>query len=166
MSRSSIWFCAAVLSPLIAQGQHRVGPVYPENETNTHSWSSSGYDPFHFNWTTGRWDYVPIPYDVHSGPFAFNWHTGRWDYSPSYSAPSDIYSGREPERNRPEGSGPAVATVPARQIPSVDNAVGASATLKPAQPASTINRPAPMRRAFNYTTSDPNFDDWYRSTSK
>ena len=166
MRRSSVLLLAVSLLCVAAGAQQRIGPVYPENQSDIHSWSSSGYDPFHFNWMTGRWDYVPIPYDTRSGPFAFNWHSGRWDYAPAYIEPNDSYSARQPERARPEGAGPAVATVPPRPIPSLDQAVGASATLQPSHPAATMNRPTGMRRPFNYTTSDPNFDDWYRSTSK
>jgi hypothetical protein len=45
----------------------------------------SGYDPFVFNPGTGRFNYVPIPYDPeppgpHYNPFRFNWHSGHWDY--------------------------------------------------------------------------------------
>jgi hypothetical protein len=37
----------------------RYGPIYPVNPTyNFHS--ASNYDPFQFNWASGRWDYVPI----------------------------------------------------------------------------------------------------------
>jgi hypothetical protein len=156
--------CAVVSSR--ARAQQRVGPVYPENKSEIRS-TPSGYDPFIFNWSSGRWEYVPIPYDIRSGPFAFNWHSGRWDYYGGDFEPSSVYSGREPERIRGEG-GPVVVTLPARQMPSVDQAGAASATLPPVQPHAPVNRPAPMigRKAFNYTTSDSSFDDWYRSASK
>jgi hypothetical protein len=47
----------------------------------------SGYDPFVFNSHTGRFDYVPIPYEPQrpgSGydPFRINWHSGTFDYVP------------------------------------------------------------------------------------
>ena len=47
----------------------------------------SGYDPFVFNAHTGRFDYVPIPYEPQrpgSGydPFRINWHSGTFDYVP------------------------------------------------------------------------------------
>jgi len=47
----------------------------------------SGYDPFVFNAHSGRFDYVPIPYDPQrpgSGydPFRINWHSGAFDYVP------------------------------------------------------------------------------------
>ena len=149
-----------------AQAQQRVGPVYPENKSDVRS-TPTNYNPFIFNWSSGRFDYAPIPYDIRSGPFAFNWHSGRWDYYGGDFAPNDIYSGREPERER-GGTGPAVATVPPRQAPSLDQAGRASATIGPVQPMPAMNRPAPAisTRAFNYTTSDPSFDQWYRSPSK
>jgi hypothetical protein len=151
-----------------ALAQQRVGPVYPQNKSNNNYGSAqSGYDPFRFNWSTGRWDYVPIPYDIRSGPFAFNWHSGRWDYAPTEFTPSNIYTGREPERER-QREGPTVATVPGRTFPSFEQANVASATMQPTAPNRQINRPVPAisSRAMNYTTSDPNFDDWYRSSSK
>jgi hypothetical protein len=45
----------------------------------------SGYDPFIWNYHTGRFDYVPIPYEpeppgTNYSPYRFNWHSGRWDY--------------------------------------------------------------------------------------
>jgi hypothetical protein len=71
----------AVLSILLVTGralaqQHSV-PIGPQ----------SGYDPFHWNSYSGRWDYVPIPYDAEPpganyNPYRFNWHSGRWDYVP------------------------------------------------------------------------------------
>src|SRR5437868_6947139 len=69
--------------------QYRVGPVYPEkpNQVAAPNQAQSGYDPFQLNWRTGRFEYVPIPYDNEpegSGysPFRFNWHSGNWDYVP------------------------------------------------------------------------------------
>src|SRR6478672_3530287 len=47
----------------------------------------SGYDPFVLNSHTGRFDYVPIPYEPQrpgSGydPFRIKWHSGTFDYVP------------------------------------------------------------------------------------
>ena len=47
----------------------------------------SGYDPFVLDHRTGKFRYVPIPYDPEprgSGynPYRFNWHSERWDYVP------------------------------------------------------------------------------------
>jgi len=43
-----------------AQIDPRVGPIYPVNPSfNFHS--TSNYDPYQFNWASGRWDYVPVP---------------------------------------------------------------------------------------------------------
>lgn len=53
----------------------------------------SGYDPFVYNRYSGRFDYVPIPYEAEPvgssySPFRFNWHSGRWDYV-AFPLPSD-----------------------------------------------------------------------------
>jgi hypothetical protein len=160
---SAVSFCVIASN---APAQDRVGPVYPENKSNVRS-TPSGYDPFIFDWSSGHWNYVPIPYDTRSGPFAFNWHSGRWDYYPGDFDASSVYSGREPERSRGAG-GPSVATIAPWQFPSVDQASPAAATLSPGKPVPQINRPAPLinSRALNYTTSDPSFEQWYRSPSK
>src|SRR5689334_16343625 len=58
----------------------------------------SGYDPFQLNWSTGRFQYVPIPYDTFSGPYAFNWHSGRWDYVPYAPPPAvEYFNGKRDE---------------------------------------------------------------------
>jgi hypothetical protein len=46
------------------QVQTQLGPFYPK----PYSFRSmpSNYDPYQFNWYSGRWDYVPIPYDSDS----------------------------------------------------------------------------------------------------
>jgi hypothetical protein len=45
----------------------RFGPIYPVNPAyNFHS--ASNYDPFQFNWASGRWDYVPIPNQTSQNP--------------------------------------------------------------------------------------------------
>ncbi len=43
----------------------RVGPIYPVNPAYNF-YSQSNYNPFQFNWATGQWDYVPIPYESSS----------------------------------------------------------------------------------------------------
>jgi hypothetical protein len=58
--------CLAVLAPAQWQAQPQIdtrnGPIYPTNPSyNFHS--RSNYNPFQFNWGTGRWDYVSIPDD-------------------------------------------------------------------------------------------------------
>jgi len=50
-------------------------------------YGKSGYDPFVLDHSTGRFRYVPIPYDPEppgSGynPFRLNWHSGNFDYVP------------------------------------------------------------------------------------
>jgi len=82
--------CVGILS-WTAFGQYRVGPIYPEKPSQVASpgQAQSGYDPFQLNWQTGRYEYVPIPYENEPGgaesgysPFRFNWHSGQWDYVP------------------------------------------------------------------------------------
>jgi hypothetical protein len=69
--------------------QHRIGPIYPEKQLpqTAPPVATSGYDPFQLDWSTGRFVYVPIPYEhepagPNYNPFRFNWHSGRWDYVP------------------------------------------------------------------------------------
>ena len=90
------WFAAATIlvllvSPPVVRAQHRVGPIYPESNSPSYSRNrqlQSGEDPFRYNPHTGRFDYVPIPYDPEPppgrgySPFRFNWHSGGWDYVP------------------------------------------------------------------------------------
>ena len=84
VTAAAAWL-AAIAAP--AWGQYRVGPVYPESPEPAVV-RNSGYDPFVFNPHTGRFDYVPIPYDPEPppgrgySPFRFNWHSGGWDYVP------------------------------------------------------------------------------------
>lgn len=79
-----------ILLAAVAPGQwqvdNQVGPVYPTKSYSFRT-TSPNYDPFQFNWATGRWDYVPIPYDErgpasNGGPYYFNAYSGRWEYSP------------------------------------------------------------------------------------
>jgi hypothetical protein len=70
-----LWGTTAIVGlTVLAEGQWQVqpqldtrtGPIYPTNPSyNFHS--SSNYDPFQFNWGSGRFDYVPIPYDNATG---------------------------------------------------------------------------------------------------
>ncbi len=70
--------------PILAQWQ--IGPVYPEKPDYYNT--NPNYNPFRYNSFSGRYDYVPIPYDRdRSGgpnydPYRFNWHRGGWDYRP------------------------------------------------------------------------------------
>lgn len=69
------------------QVQQRTGPVYP---TKPYSFQSAppGYDPFQFNWYSGRWDYVPIPYNSGQSPYQMNQNSGQWNYVPQAPAPA------------------------------------------------------------------------------
>jgi hypothetical protein len=40
----------------------RVEPIYPTRPYSFHE-GRANYDPYQFNWYSGRWDYVPVPYD-------------------------------------------------------------------------------------------------------
>jgi hypothetical protein len=80
----------AAVAPVAAQ--QRVGPIYPENSTPGVQPPAqnlrSGQDPFQLNPFTGRFEYVPIPYEFQPGTngspaYGFNWHSGRWDYVPT-----------------------------------------------------------------------------------
>jgi hypothetical protein len=158
------------MAPL-AKAQNRVGPVYSENKSSSVRTTGANYNPFIFNWSSGRFEYAPEPFDNRSGPYAFNWYSGRWTYIPSELNPTPAYTGREPERIRGSDNGAGnVATVGPRQYPTYEQAGTASTTIPPsAGPQPQMNRPASLliNRAFNYTTADPNFDSWYRSaTSK
>ncbi|MEA2709738.1 MAG: hypothetical protein QOF78_2339 [Phycisphaerales bacterium] len=79
--------------------QWRVGPVYPENPQQGGS-ASTTYNPFRLNWTTGRFDYVPVPYRLDSAaasdPYHFNEYSGRWDYVPSLG-PAVVPSESQPQ---------------------------------------------------------------------
>jgi hypothetical protein len=113
MKRFISIFCVAVLGGLtvFAFGQWqvqpqidpRVGPIYPANPSfNFHS--ASNYDPFQFNWGTGRWDYVPVPYDSGSD-------SGRpYQYSPPpvrpyWNEPGSPVFGSAPSQNPAPPSG-------------------------------------------------------------
>jgi hypothetical protein len=43
------------------QVQPQLGPFYPK--PYSFRTTSPNYDPYQFNWFSGKWDYVPIPYD-------------------------------------------------------------------------------------------------------
>jgi hypothetical protein len=77
MRRIAIAIVGMVALARMAPAQQHTVPMGPQ----------SGYDPFHWNSYSGRWDYVPIPYDpeppgANYNPFRFNWHSGHWDYVP------------------------------------------------------------------------------------
>lgn len=45
------------------QIDQRVGPIYPPNPSYNFYSHGGDSDPFQFNWASGRWDYVPVPYN-------------------------------------------------------------------------------------------------------
>jgi hypothetical protein len=98
----------------------------------------SGEDPFQLNWSTGRFDYVPVPRDPSSGPYQYNSYSGRWDYVPvpAPQSPQEILSASR--LSLPPAEVPAVnlgdrarlgALAPGA-VP-VDNALPAGAALPP-----------------------------------
>ena len=84
-----------ILGPAVAVAQYQVGPVYPHNPNSQvpggPGMLRSGQDPFQYNPWSGRFDYVPIPYeaDPFGSPYRFNWHSGQWDYVPVPSGWND-----------------------------------------------------------------------------
>ena len=83
----SAWGAVCVAQfPVPTEVDQRVSPVYPRKQPYAFRSTGPNYDPFQFNWYTGRWDYVPIPYDEVPGiagtPYQYNSFTGRWDYVP------------------------------------------------------------------------------------
>jgi hypothetical protein len=86
MRMVSTLLCSAFLLGVsaTARAQYQVGPIYPENPRS--QYGSSAPSPFRLNWSTGRFDYIPVPYSLQpSGsydPYRFNTFTGRWDYVP------------------------------------------------------------------------------------
>src|ERR1051326_4219698 len=93
-------FTAAVFLGLLTtslRAQYQIGPVYPGRgqPNSVYTTTPSGYDPFQLDWSTGRFRYVPIPYEPEQpgpnyDPYRFNWYTGRWDYVP-YPGPGSVY---------------------------------------------------------------------------
>ena len=47
--------------------QGRVEPIYPSRPYSFQT-APPNYDPFQFNWYTGQWDYVPVPYNSVQAP--------------------------------------------------------------------------------------------------
>ncbi len=93
--RSLICFCAVVIASSVSLAQwqqqpqedRRVEPIYPRNEPYQFQSRYSNYDPYQFNWYSGRWDYAPVPYDNDGSAYRFNWGNGKWDYAPLPSPP-------------------------------------------------------------------------------
>jgi len=96
--RAGSFVATFVLSSALASAQYRIGPVYPQNPNSPAPADGgqlrSGQDPFQYNPWTGRWDYVPIPYEAdpfgsNYNPYRFNWYSGRYDYVPAPSPWND-----------------------------------------------------------------------------
>ena len=96
-----IFVAAAMLAwtkPLAAQVRfdnrfdnrvNAAGQSEPPSESSREYYGTTppNYNPFQFNWHSGKWEYVPIPYEPEPAgpnynPFRFNWSSGKWDYVP------------------------------------------------------------------------------------
>ena len=109
LDASSSWsvggfLVAMAVAASALRAQYQVGPVYPENRpANVQPPQrnlQSGEDPFQFNPYSGRFEYVPIPYEFSPGTagapaYGFNWHSGRWDYVPTPPLNSNLALTRE-----------------------------------------------------------------------
>jgi hypothetical protein len=69
------------------QVNEQVGPIYPPNpQYNFYSHGGDG-DPFQFNWASGHWDYVPIPWNnerpwmTHVPQQPYVWNPNRPEYT-------------------------------------------------------------------------------------
>lgn len=147
MNRSTLYLIIATIGILavysLAQWQvqpqidTRVGPIYPENPSYNFR-TRNNYNPFQFNWYTGRFDYVPIPYDS-AGSSNQN-----WQYSPPPSAPG--VGGSVPQY---VFGGPSASnSVPQPSAPS-PNAVSPNIPSAPTPDDTTLWVPAPATQPSN-----------------
>jgi hypothetical protein len=90
---------SVMLSASLASAQQHTVPVQPQYGSDKRDGDAvrgsvySGYDPFHLDWSSGQFIYVPRPYesfDIH-GPFHFNPSSGRFDYVPTAPPPAPDY---------------------------------------------------------------------------
>jgi len=125
----------------------RVEPIYPRKPYSFRT-TGSNYDPYQFNWATGRWDYVPIPYASQTpgpnySPYVFNTYTGHWDYVP---LPSPSQSNAQSTVIAPPPAPPSSATTPPLSGSSAINAESpAGMLLGAAAPAPTDDSPLWVR---------------------
>jgi hypothetical protein len=68
----------------------RVSPVYPRNQSYQFLSSRHGSNPYQFNWSSGQWDYVPIPYGDVGAPYRPNSDNAPWRYAPAQGAPPNL----------------------------------------------------------------------------
>lgn len=85
------------------QVQTQTGPIYPPNPSYNFYSRSADSSPFQFDWASGHWDYLPIPYD--SG----------WRPSPPQSP--YVWNGNRPEYTAVQNS-PGVGSVEISQRPA------------------------------------------------
>jgi hypothetical protein len=134
----------------VAVAQHRVGPIYPPGPASNPpagpsqgpAQAQSGYDPFQLDPSTGRFRYVPIPYEPQRpgqpyDPWRFNWYSGRWDYVPY---PADWWNQPALPGLRGEKQVDGASTYVDTRIDT--QAIPSAARIGPSQPA----RPSPGAR--------------------
>jgi hypothetical protein len=146
MNRFVLIFCGllfATVSPSFGQWSAeqpvdtRTEPIYATNPYTFRS-ASANYDPYQFNWDTGRWDYVPVPYSADTpganySPYRFNTATGHWDYVP-VSPPSMPTSGQMPPAPPPppaQNNIPGAGAPTAQPPPADDSALWNRPTTQP-----------------------------------
>ena len=135
----------ALFAPLAQAQQHyaNIQPQVPQKATQSDIVSNglSGRDPFQLNWSTGRFDYVPVPYRVSPGapynPFQYNIFTGRFDYVP-VPPPTNDYLNPAPGR----AGGNASNYTDTRINPQIITTAPPVRSSNEAQPASTTFPPA------------------------
>ena len=151
----------SLASAPLASGQYYVGPYPPvDRRTQNNAIGAgrpmSGYDPFVLNPRTGRFDYVPIPYEPEPAgpnynPYRFNWHSGRWDYVPIPPAESNVATNLGEEAStasyaeRPTVAAPAPAPQPAAKKTQQPRIIEPAAAPVPPVAPSTKPATAPAR---------------------
>jgi hypothetical protein len=115
------------------QVDQRVGPIYPPNPSYNFYSHGGDADPFQFNWYSGRWDYVPIPWNndrpwlTHPAQQPYVWNPNL----PQYSVVNNSGGGLTP------GAVPANQPVPPSQNPPDDTGLWNPPTSRPAEQMGT-----------------------------
>ena len=163
---ASIGVCCA--SVLLAQ--HQVGPVYPE-KPQPYTAAPPGYDPFQLDWSTGRFRYVPIPYDQRSstGPYRFNWYSGRWDYSPFPAPASPMPAPTNTPERTPQASmsvvripqyNAPVPVIPGEAMPAAARQLPTNATTRPTRTRAPTTDPLHLNPSLGRWEQDSNTGRW------
>jgi len=101
----------------------RVEPVYPSKPYSFQT-APPNYDPFQFNWYTGQWDYVPIPYGsvqpppvVHYAPYPAPPALPQW-YPPTVQPQTGSQPIQEPDLDQPYADDSQLWQLPPTTQPS------------------------------------------------